>query len=322
MGAGPPNAQEIERTCAIVRESSEVPDGARIVWAAVAEGAKGAEPAGRCAEVLAYDRPTGSSHRVDVDLDAGEVVGHAVRDDVQPSLIYEEYAIAGEIVKADPDWRAALARRGITDFDEVQIDPWPAGNFGLAREEGTAHRPRHLAMARHARRQRLRPTRSRACSPSSTWAQARCSRSIDHGVVPLPPDTGALLRPRTTGRCATTCEPLEITQPEGPSFTRRRQPRPLAEVALPGRVRPVRGLVLHRSVRRRRRACARSCTARRSARWSCPYGDPEPDARLEERVRRRRVGPRPHGQLAELGCDCLGEIHYFDAVLADEQGEP
>ena len=24
----------------------------------------------------------------------------------------------------------------------------------------------------------------------------------------------------------------------------------------------------------------------------------------------------------KLGCDCLGVIHYFDAVLATEQGEP
>ena len=23
-----------------------------------------------------------------------------------------------------------------------------------------------------------------------------------------------------------------------------------------------------------------------------------------------------------LGCDCLGEIHYFDATLANEQGKP
>ena len=55
----PLSAEEIERACAIVQESPEVPDGVRFVWAAVAEGAKGAESDVRLAEVLAYDRPTG-----------------------------------------------------------------------------------------------------------------------------------------------------------------------------------------------------------------------------------------------------------------------
>ena len=90
-GPVPLSAGEIERACAIVRDAAEVPDGVRFVWAAVAEGTKGAEPDARLAEVLAYHRLTATSHRVDVDLNAGAVVAHTVRDDVQPSLIYEEY---------------------------------------------------------------------------------------------------------------------------------------------------------------------------------------------------------------------------------------
>ena len=36
---------------------------------------------------------------------------------------------------ADPR-RAALAKRGITDIDNVQVDPWSAGYYGLPDEEG------------------------------------------------------------------------------------------------------------------------------------------------------------------------------------------
>ena len=128
-GPVPLSAAEIERACAIVKESGAVPAGIRFVWAAVAEGAKGEEVDGRRAEVLAYDRPTGTSHRLDVDLDSAEIVRHVTRDDVQPSIIYEEYALAGDIVRADPDWQAAMAKRGITDFASVQVDPWATGNF-------------------------------------------------------------------------------------------------------------------------------------------------------------------------------------------------
>ena len=52
-----------------------------------------------------------------------------------------------------------------------------------------------------------------------------------------------------------------------------------------------------------------------------PYGDPGP---LHGWKNAFDVGEYGLGTLAnslELGCDCLGEIHYFDAVLADEQGD-
>src|SRR3954454_24809387 len=130
-GPVPLSAAEIERATTIVKESGAVPGGVRFVWAAVAEAAKGAEHDGRRAEVLAYDRPTGTSHRLDVDLDTAEIVRHTSRDDVQPSIIYEEYGLAGDIVRADPAWQAAMRKRGITDFASVQVDPWATGNFGV-----------------------------------------------------------------------------------------------------------------------------------------------------------------------------------------------
>ena len=38
--------------------------------------------------------------------------------------------------KEHPEYQAALAGRGITDLEAVQIDPWPAGTFGYECEEG------------------------------------------------------------------------------------------------------------------------------------------------------------------------------------------
>ena len=52
-----------------------------------------------------------------------------------------------------------------------------------------------------------------------------------------------------------------------------------------------------------------------------PYGDPGP---LHGWKNAFDVGEWGLGRLANsltLGCDCLGEIRYLDAVLADEQGE-
>ena len=43
----------------------------------------------------------------------------------------EEWLADGDAVRSDPGWQAAMNRRGITDFANVQIDPWPASHFGL-----------------------------------------------------------------------------------------------------------------------------------------------------------------------------------------------
>ena len=53
-----------------------------------------------------------------------------------------------------------------------------------------------------------------------------------------------------------------------------------------------------------------------------PYGDPNP---VHQRKNAFDAGEYNIGVLAnslELGCDCVGEIRYFDAVLANGQGKP
>ena len=52
------------------------------------------------------------------------------RRGVQPGIIIEEFILCENAVKADPQWRAALVRRGITEFDKAIVDPWSAGAYG------------------------------------------------------------------------------------------------------------------------------------------------------------------------------------------------
>ena len=66
-----------------------------------------------------------------VSLDEAAVTRKILVPDVQPPLMAEEWIENTEQIKADPGFRAALARRGITDMSLVQVDPWPASNFGL-----------------------------------------------------------------------------------------------------------------------------------------------------------------------------------------------
>ena len=42
-------------------------------------------------------------------------------------IIDSEYHLVEEIMAADPDWQAALARRGLTDMSKIRIAPITAG---------------------------------------------------------------------------------------------------------------------------------------------------------------------------------------------------
>ena len=98
--------------------------------------------------------------------------------------------------------------------------------------------------------------------------------------------------------------------------------RCLAEVALPRRLHRTRGARPAHGRIRGRRPRAHRPLPRSLAEMVVPYGDP---AQPHYRKNAFDAGEYGIGMLAnslELGCDCLGEIRYFDAVLADPSGEP
>ncbi len=147
-------------------------------------------------------------------------------------------------------------------------------------------------------------------------------RIEDHGVVPVPRQN-ANYGPDDVGPLRTDLKPIEITQPEGPSFTVDGHAGPLAEVAVPGRVHPARGAgAAHGRLGGGRPRAADPAPRRRCRRWSCRTA-----------TRRRPTTARTPSTAASynfgalvnsltLGCDCLGEIHYFDAALVDQDGKP
>ena len=110
-----------------------MPAGARFITVDLREPDKSTLEAWsgeRLADVVLLDRKDASTHELAVDLATSTVVDWRRLDDVQPLAVVEELAEAEELVKLDPRVQEALAKRGVTDFDAVQIDAWPAGNFG------------------------------------------------------------------------------------------------------------------------------------------------------------------------------------------------
>ena len=122
---------------------------------------------------------------------------------------------------------------------------------------------------------------------------------------------------RTCG-CATICKPVEITQPEGVSFTLDGHALTWQNWSLRLGFNHREGLVLHTLG-----FAGRSVAHRISlAEMVVPYRDPSPDHYRRTAYDIGEWGLGFMTQSLELGCDCLGEIRYVDASLHDTAGEP
>ena len=58
----------------------------------------------------------------------------------QPPFTFEEFAEAEQACKDEPEFRAALAKRGVTDMSLIMVDPWSAGAYDRPRAGGSPAR--------------------------------------------------------------------------------------------------------------------------------------------------------------------------------------
>ncbi len=155
-----------------------------------------------------------------VSVTTREIRSWTVHGRRTPALLFGESLQAMLGVQAHPDWQAALRRRGIEDFSQVQIDPWPAGSFGVAHEEGRRI-SRCIAYWRES------PSDNGYARPIEGLiaffdkGAGEVLEVVDLGVVPMPPEKGSYL-PAEVGPMRDDLEPLEIVQPDGRELPRRR----------------------------------------------------------------------------------------------------
>src|SRR5438270_325138 len=159
--------------------------------------------------------------------------------------------------------------------------------------------------------------------PKSAMLAFRPQEAIEreaYGVVPLPPDD-ANYSPGVAGT-RTDLKPIEIQQPDGPSFVVDGHEVRWQKWHFRVGFTPREGLVLH-AVSYIDQGRERMILYRASVvDMLVPYGDPRP---AYFRRNAFDIGEYGIGMLAnslELGCDCLGEIYYFDVAGHDSRGQP
>jgi primary-amine oxidase len=150
----------------------------------------------------------------------------------------------------------------------------------------------------------------------------------DHGVVPLPPTAGNYSerfmfdpdnRPAFSA-FRDDLKPIEITQPEGPSFTVDGWNVTWQKWSLRVGFNPREGLVLHQ-LTYADRGVERPVLYRAAlSEMVVPYGDATPTHWNKNVFDMGEVGMGLMANPLTLGCDCLGEIFYFDGVVNDSMG--
>ncbi|HRO29896.1 primary-amine oxidase [Citricoccus sp.] len=289
-----------------------------------ARGTPADAPVDRRFRVFLLNTEHGRSHDVVVSATHRRVESDTVLDTEASGelpVLEEEFEVVESVLAEDPRWLEALDKRGIP-VEEVRVAPLSAGVFEYPEERG---RRILRGLAFHQQHE-----------TDSAWAHPIdglvayvdvAARSVDQvidlGVMPVPAEHGNYTDPELTGPIRTTQKPIEITQPEGPSFTvtggnHVEWEKWSLDVGFDMRE----GLVLHnisfQDGERTRRILDRAVIAE----MVVPYGDPSPVRSWQNYF---DTGEYLVGQWAnslELGCDCLGDITYLSPWVVNNVGEP
>ena len=325
----PLTADEIRQAAAIVRREREVGEGWRFASIELKEPSKADLPAlssgrltAREALVVCWNRADGQAYRAVVSLTGDAVTGWEHLPGQQPNMTVDEWHECDEMIRAHPAVIEALGRRGITDLSRVLADMWA---YGAA-----------FVPERYARR------RIGWCD---LWFRgSELGNPYAHHLTGLHPvvdlNTMELLEIEDNYQGGTDPEvmgeylpdllpmrlrsvaPLEISQPDGVGFTLDGTLLSWQNWQLRLGFNHRESLVLHQ-VAFQDGERLRSVAHRLSfAEMVVPYRDASPD---HYRRTAFDIGEWGLGFMTtslSLGCDCLGEITYLDAVVHDSHGSP
>jgi primary-amine oxidase len=326
----PLSTDEIRRVVAILRRDRGVGPRWRFGWIELHEPPKqtvGAYSPGdsiaREADAVCWSRDDGQTYKARVSISADQVVSWEHRPGEQGNFTVDEYLECNDALKQDPRVIAALERRGITDMDRVLVDTWAYGGL-LVPEK---HRERRVGWTdvwyydEHGSNPYAHPlTGLHFVVDANTLELLEIEDSATHGR----PETMGEYVPRLVPglRLRNDVMPLEVVQPGGVSFIVDGNELRWQRWSMRLGFNPREGMVIH-TVGYEDAGRVRKIAHRLSfAEMVVPYRDPTDDHKARTAFDIGEWGLGFMTTSLELGCDCLGEISYLDAVVHDSQGEP
>ena len=172
----------------------------------------------REAFLILLDNATGKAYEAVANLTKDCVRTWTELSGVHPNIVPDELEECEKLVKADPDFLAALEKRGLLDdLDNVVVDPWAIGHFGFPDEEGI-RMTKCICYHRNSPGGNFYSRPIDGLMPVVDLNKMVVLRVEDLGVVPVPPEAGEYAREFHHKTFRQDVKPLEILQPQGPSF--------------------------------------------------------------------------------------------------------
>lgn len=334
----PLSGAEIAAAAEIVRRERGLGAEARFVFITLREPLKEAVRAwtpgaaiDREARIVLRDLTTKRTCEALVSLTADALLEFEVLDGVQAPVVAEEFMAAEEAVRSNPEWQAAMRRRGVEDFDLCMLDPWSASY------QGPEDHPSQRRIIRPLTWVRDQPGGNGYARPADNLVVTLDLDTMavvsveDHGVIPFPELTGNYEPELLLGAEGNVPQvsalredlaPIEITQPQGDSITKDGHHIQWQKWDLRISFNPREGLVLHQ-IGYHDGGELRPIIYRASlSEMWVPYADPSPTQGFKNVFDMGEYGLGWLANSLELGCDCLGEITYFDGTVHDQDGQP
>jgi primary-amine oxidase len=325
----PLSPTEFQSTAAILRRDQGVTDSWRFASIELKEPAKVDVKAWRPGDAVPrrslsvlWNRQTNQTYEAVVDLVADRVDSWIHRPGVCPNFTIDEYHDVDEALHKHPEVLARLEARGIADPSLVLFDVWTYGKAMMPEQ----WRDRRLGWCDLWMRETLEgnpyahPVSGlKIIVDMNTLEVLEIEDHHDYGL----PEVDGEYDPRVRGtQQRTDLKPLEISQPEGVSFiidgNELRWQNWSLRLGFNFREGPVIYQVAFYDQGTRRDVAYRMSFAE----MVVPYRDPGFD---HYRRTAFDIGEWGLGYMTtslELGCDCLGEIVYVDAVVPDTHAEP
>lgn len=329
-------AEEVAAASAIVAREHPHPCALRYVSVELHEPPKAAVRSGSCADREAFlvlrDARRHRTVEAVVSLTAGEIRSWREVPGVQPAFTRDELETCGELLDADERFRQALLRRGITDMSLVASDLWAVGNTGDEHDPRAGRLVRALPFVKDGKYDNPYAHPVENLFVLVDLDRREVLRVEDHGVVAVPPEQGNYIPDLLVGQVdgytkafdhpRTDLRPIEITQPEGPSFTVDGHRVDWQNWRFRIGYTPREGVVLH-EVGYHDGGRLRPVLYRASlSELYVPYGDPNPAQRIKNVFDEGEWGIAHLLNHLQLNCDCLGHIRYLDVVVNDAHGKP
>jgi len=250
-----------------------------------------------------------------VSLTQNKILAVIHHEKACPMIQLEEFTEVEETCKKDPDFIAACKRRGIENMDLVCVDPWSAGAYQPG-EEGK-HVCHAFCWLKTSTNDNLYAHPIDGLHPVvdiKSWSMIRVD---DFGNVPIPMEDSNY-ETEFQKDFRDDLKPIDVVQPEGVSFSLQGKTVKWHDWSILIGFNAREGLTLHNIQYAGRPVLYRASIAE----MVVPYGSPEGSHFRKNVFDISEYGLGKLANQLELGCDCLGSIHYMDGWITDINGKP